>query len=192
MKKKVFKHPDVYNPGDILITEQEILARFDELAQEIHNHYPKTTNLLVVGLLTSAAWITTDMYARLHKYGFMNSELAFMKVSSYQTSGKATNVPEISFTLANDPKGRDILIIDDIADTGKTLSVVTKHLYQQRANSVSTLVLLDKPSRREVVFAPTFIGFTIPNIWVQGRGMDSDEIGRGEANIIKGPFKYPE
>ncbi len=190
MKKKKFKHPDIYKPGEILITEQEILTRFDELAQEIQNYYPTTKNVLVVGLLTSAAWITADMYTRLHKYGFMNSELAFMKVSSYQTSGKATHVPEISFTLANDPKGRDILIIDDIADTGKTLSVVTKHLHEQKANSVSTLVLLDKPSRREVVFAPTFIGFTIPDIWVQGRGMDSDGIGRGEANIIKGPYRY--
>jgi len=88
------------------------------------------------------------------------------------------------------PQARDILLVDDIADTGKTLSSVISLLKNKGAQKVQSLVLMDKPSRREITFQPDYTGFEIPNVWVQGRGMDSDGFGRGDPNIRKGPYFY--
>src|SRR6202035_4879032 len=100
----------------------------------------------------------------------------------------ATFEPRIEYDMVITPQGREILLIDDIADTGKTLVAVTALLQSKNAATIASLVLLDKPSRREVAYKPDYCGFEIPNIWVQGRGMDSDGYGRGDPNIRKGPY----
>jgi hypoxanthine phosphoribosyltransferase len=187
--KKVFKEPKAYKVGDILISAEEIDQRLNELMPRLAKEY-KGKRLLVVGLLTGAAWLTTDLLKQLHNFGVTDAELTFMKVCSYHGSTTAQFEPRIEYDMSINPQGREILLIDDIADTGKTLAAVTALLKSKEAASVKSLVLVDKFSRREVDFIPDFCGFAIPNIWVQGRGMDSDGYGRGDPNIRKGPYRY--
>ena len=150
----------------------------------------KDKKLLLVGLLTGAAWLTVDLLERLHTKGVTDAQITFMKVSSYHNGDTATYEPRIEYDMLINPQGRHIVLIDDIADTGKTLDAVSKLLKSKNPASLKALVLVDKPSRRETVFTPDFIGFEIPNVWVQGRGMDSDGLGRGDPHIRKGPYYY--
>lgn len=181
--------PDIYKEGDILISSDEIEKRLDAVAELLVKEY-KGKRVLLVGLLTGAAWLTVDILERLHLHGVTDAELTFMKVSSYRNGETATYEPRIEYDMLINPQGREILLIDDIADTGKTLSAVTTLLQHKDAASVKAFVLLNKPSRRELAFNPEYVGFEIPNIWVQGRGMDSDGYGRGDPHIRKGPFHY--
>jgi hypoxanthine phosphoribosyltransferase len=188
MDKKYFKDPDDYKVGEILISEEEIDKLLDELVSQLVKEY-KGKHLLVVGLLTGAAWVTIDVFKRLHIFDVTDAELTFMKVSSYQSGNTAMYEPRIEYDMLINPKERQVLLIDDIADTGKTLQAVTSLLRSKDAATIKSLVLLDKPSRREVVYKPDYYGFEIPNIWIQGRGLDSDGYGRGDPHIRKGPFR---
>jgi hypoxanthine phosphoribosyltransferase len=183
------KDSDKYAIGEIIIPSEEIEKCLDELSLQLVKSY-KNKKLLLVGLLTGAAWITVDLLERLHRLDLSDVELTFMKVGSYKKGTKATNEPQIELDLSVDPQKRTILLIDDITDTGKTLTTVINHLKNKGTAAVHSFVLLDKPSRREVVYEPDYIGFEIPNIWVQGRGMDSDGFGRGDSDIRKGPYYY--
>jgi len=187
--KKEFKKPDEYNEGDIVISSLEIDQRVDELVEQLINEY-KNKRLLLVGLLTGAAWLTVDLLERLHKNGLTDAQLTFMKVSSYQSGDTAAYEPRIEYDMLINPQAREVLLIDDIVDTGKTLAAVTHLLKNKGVKQVSSFVLVDKPTRREISFKPDYVGFEIPNVWVQGRGMDSDGFGRGDPNIRKGPYYY--
>jgi hypoxanthine phosphoribosyltransferase len=187
--KKDFNNPDSYKEGDILISAEEINKRLDVLVSQLAKDY-KDKRLLIVGLLTGAAWLTVDILERLHILGVSDVEMTFMKVSSYHNGDTATYEPRIEYDMLINPQGREVLLIDDIADTGKTLAAVVALLQSKAVASIRTFVLVDKPSRREVDFKPDYCGFEIPNIWIQGRGMDSDGYGRGDPNIRKGPYKY--
>jgi hypoxanthine phosphoribosyltransferase len=187
--KIIFKNLEEYKEGDIIVSAEEIDQRLDELASILAKEF-NGKRLLLVGLLTGAAWLAVDLLERLHSKGVTDSQLTFMKVSSYQNGDKATYEPRIEYDMLINPQGRHILLIDDIADTGKTLSAVVTLLKSKNVKQVKSLVLVDKPSRREITFEPDYIGFEIPNVWVQGRGMDSDGFGRGDPNIRKGPYYY--
>jgi hypoxanthine phosphoribosyltransferase len=187
--KKQFDSPESYKEGDILISAAEIDNRLDELIPQLVKEY-KDKQLLLIGLLTGAAWFTVDVLERLHVSGVTDAQLTFMKVSSYRNGTTATTTPRIEHDVVINPKGRHILLVDDIADTGKTLSEVSTLLQSKEAATFKTFVLVDKPSRREVTFIPDFCGFVIPDIWIQGRGMDTDGYGRGDPNIRKGPYYY--
>jgi len=187
--KKEFKKPEEYKEGDIIISAEEIDRCLDELVIQLVKQYHKK-KLLLVGLLTGAAWLTVDLLERLHLQGMTDAQLTFMKVSSYPTGSNANYEPRIAYDMLINPQGRHILLIDDIADTGKTLVAVAALLKSKEVASLQSLVLVDKPSRRETTFHPDYVGFVIPTIWVQGRGMDSDGYGRGDPNIRKGPYRY--
>lgn len=184
-----FKNPEEYKEGDIIISAKEIDQRLDELALEITKEY-KSKKVLLVGLLTGAVWVTVDLLSRLHGQGITDAQVTFMKVSSYHNGVTAAYEPRIEYDMLINPQAREILLIDDIADTGKTLAAVSALLDNKGAKGVKSFVLVDKPSRREVSFQPDYIGFEIPNVWVQGRGMDSDGFGRGDPHIRKGPYFY--
>lgn len=185
---KQFKNPGDYKQGDILIAAEEIDQRLDELITQLVEEY-KNKRVLLVGLLTGAAWVTVDLLNRLHENGVTDADLSFLKVSSYRKGDKVTQPPRIKDDVLLNPRGRHVLLVDDISDTGSTLLAVTELLQEKKIATVRSFVLVDKPSRREVHFKPDYIGFTIPNIWIQGRGMDSDGYGRGDPNIRKGPYR---
>ncbi len=183
------KSSDSYKPGDIVISAHEINNRLEELTNVIYKDYKNHPSLLIIGLLTGGAWLTVDLFSKLHARGLYTCELSFIHASSYPIGTQANFAPKVSAVTHINTQNKHILLVDDIIDTGQTLSSVEKKFLVE-ASSVQSFVLLDKPSRRTVSYRPKYVGFTIPDIWVQGHGMDSDGYGRGEANIIMGPYKY--
>lgn len=184
-----FNSVDKYKPGDILISNKLIRERVKEVALEIADIY-KGKQIIVVGVLKGAYRLTTDLTEELHILGLTNLTLAFITVKSYPTGTVSQNAAKIIQALDVDPKNKNILIIEDIIDTGRSLNLIKSIIEKGKPKSVKSFALIDKPSRRTVKCSADYIGFEIPNIWVQGYGMDTDEIGRAEPNIIVGPHKY--
>src|SRR5215469_13776106 len=159
---KAFKKPGEYRIGDIIVSSEEIDQRLDEVAEQLADIY-KNKQLLLVGLLTGAAWVTSDLLKRLHELGVTDVQVTFMKVTSYQSGDKASFEPRIEYDTLINPQARNVLLVDDIADTGKTLSAVVMLLKHKDVLRVESFVLIDKPARREITFHPDYVGFEIPN-----------------------------
>lgn len=189
MQSLTFKSPDEYKPGEILITNSQIKERVKELAKQISYDY-KDKELLILSVLKGAFKITNDLSEELHLAGLTDLSITFMTLKSYPTGTISSSAAKIIHHMDIHPKGKNILIVDDIIDTGKSLDLIKKLVTDDGCTSVKTLALIDKKGRREVDLNPDYAGFEIPNIWIQGYGMDTDELGRAEPNIIIGPHKY--
>ena len=166
--------PAIYNEcARILVTQQEISAICDRLAAEIQDTYKDSNRRLVmVGILKGSMPFAAELMKRLP----LPLELEFMKVSSYGAGTKTSGEIKISLDLMRDDlQDIDLLVVEDIIDSGRTLSRLTQLLKNRNAHSVRTCTLLDKPSRREVEFVPDFCGATIPDEFVIGFGLDYDE-----------------
>lgn len=184
-----FKPVDKYKPGEILIPHSIIRTRIKEVAREVAKDY-KNKDLLVVGVLKGAFKLVSDFTYDLHELGINHLHVSFIALKSYPKGTVAQRKSKLVKDIDINPKDRHVLLVDDILDTGKSLSLVTNLIKNRGAKSVKSFVLLDKPERREVNFNADYTGIKIPNIWVQGYGMDTDEVGRAEPNIIIGPYKY--
>ncbi|MBU2632186.1 hypoxanthine phosphoribosyltransferase [Patescibacteria group bacterium] len=183
-----FKPVKQYKPGEILIPHAIIKTRIKEIAREITKDY-RNKELLIVGVLKGAYKLISDFTHDLHEQGLKNISLCFLSTRSYSdgtVSGKIKLLQDIDIH----PQGKHVLVVDDILDTGKSLKFITELIKSKGAKSLKTFAFLDKPSRRINNFKADYVGITIPNVWVQGYGMDTDEIGRTEPNIIVGPYKY--
>ena len=156
-----------------LVSEQEIAAICDRLAAEIIETYKDSTRRLVmVVILKGSMPFATDLMKRIP----LPLELEFMKVSSYGAGTKTSGEIKVSLDLNRDDlQDIDLLVVEDIVDSGRTLSRLTQLLRNRNAHSVRTCTLLDKPTRREVEFVPDFCGTTIPDEFVVGYGLDYDE-----------------
>lgn len=156
-----------------LITEAEIAAMCDRLAAEITETYKDSDRRLVmVVILKGSMPFAADLMKRLT----LPIELEFMKVSSYGAGTKSSGEIKISLDLNRDDlQDIDLLVVEDIIDSGRTLSRLTQNLMNRNAHSVRTCTLLDKPSRREVEFVPDFCGTVVPDEFVVGYGLDYDE-----------------
>ncbi|HSA83366.1 MAG TPA: phosphoribosyltransferase family protein, partial [Patescibacteria group bacterium] len=111
-------------------------------------------------------------------------EVSFLILKSYHASTTVAKDITLVTDIDVDPRDRDVLIVDDIFDTGKSFDFVDRHLKMQHPASVTGFALLAKPDRHEVVYRPNYIGFSVPDVWVEGYGMDSAEKGRGNPDII--------
>ena len=131
---------------DILITEAEIAAQTNNLAHQITDHYKDTEQLIVIGLLRGSFVFIADLVRRLA----LPVEVDFMTVSSYGNNAISSRQVRIIQDLETQIKNRDVLIVEDIVDTGHTLSQVQKILLTRAPKSLSICTLLNKPSRREV------------------------------------------
>ncbi|HZJ18491.1 MAG TPA: hypoxanthine phosphoribosyltransferase [Patescibacteria group bacterium] len=183
-----FKPIEQYKPGQVLIPHSIIRKRVKEIAKEISKDY-QNKELLIVGVLKGAYRLISDFTNDLHKQGLNNINLSFLTLRSY-SDGKISGEVRLSQDIDIHPEGKHVLVVDDILDTGKSLSFITKLIKAKGAKSIKTFALLDKPSRRINNFHADYVGITIPNVWVQGYGMDTDEIGRAEPNVIIGPYRY--
>ena len=166
--------PSIYDDcAYTLVSEQEIAAICDRLAAEILDTYKDSNRRLVmVVILKGSMPFAAELMKRLP----LPLELEFMKVSSYGAGTKTSGEIKISLDLKRDDlQDIDLLVVEDIIDSGRTLSRLTQLLKNRNAHSVRTCTLLDKPSRREVDFAPDFCGVTIPDEFVIGYGLDYDE-----------------
>jgi hypoxanthine phosphoribosyltransferase len=189
LKSLQFKDPQEYKPGDILIQHKIIQERIKELSAEIAEKY-KGKRLLIVGVLKGAFKIMSDLTSELHKQGLTDLEISFITMKSYPDGTKAKYEPRIVQDMDISSEGRPVLLVDDVLDTGRSLEIVDKLIKSRGAVSVESFALVDKPERRQIDYKANYVGFTIPNIWLQGYGMDTAELGRGEPNIIVGPHKY--
>ena len=153
----------------ILISEEEILKRSEEIGMQISEDY-KDSVPVIVGLLKGSV----PFMAELIKHISIDCRMEFMDVSSYsgtESQGDVKIVKDLDCSI----KDLDVLIVEDIVDTGKTLEKVKELLYSKGARSVKVASLLDKPSRRIVDIEAEYVGFTIPNEFVIGFGLDYDQ-----------------
>lgn len=155
---------------ETLISTQEINSRIAELAAEINNHYKKSgsQNLVVVGLLRGSFMFMADLVRLLD----LPVEVDFLTASSYGSGTESSRDVKILKDLDGEISGKDVLIVEDIIDTGFTLSKVRDILKLRDPRSVTICTLLDKPSRREVDVVVDWIGFAIPDEFVVGYGID--------------------
>ncbi len=164
---------------NILITEAEISARTTKLAQLISAHYAGTEQLVVVGLLRGSFIFIADLVRRID----LPVEVDFMTVSSYGNNKESSRQVRIIQDLETPIKGRDVVIVEDIIDTGHTLSQVHEILLTRQPKSLKVCTLLNKPSRREVEVHVDWTGFDIPDEFVIGYGIDYAQQGRNLPHI---------
>ncbi|MCQ2770808.1 MAG: hypoxanthine phosphoribosyltransferase [Clostridia bacterium] len=155
----------------VLLSEQDIDTIVTRLAKEIDRDYAGK-KLLMLGILKGSVVFMAELMKKIT----VPVQIDFMKVSSYgggtSTSGRINILLDV---LRADLSEYDILVVEDIVDSGKTLSYLTKYLANKGAKSVKTCTMLDKPSRREVEFDADYSGAIIPNEFVVGYGLDYDE-----------------
>ena len=155
----------------VLISQDDIKELVKRLSAEISKDY-KDKNLLLLGILKGSVVFMGDIMKSLD----IPTQIDFMRVSSYGhgtvSSGRVNIILDL---FRNDIDTCDILIIEDIIDSGKTLSYLVQYLKGKGARSVKTCTLLDKPSRREVDFKPDYVGAAIPDEFVVGYGLDYNE-----------------
>ncbi len=157
----------------IMITEEEISAKVEELAREIEATYADSENNLVLLCILKGSVV---FMAELMKRIKLPVEIDFMKVSSYGGGTESSKTVSILLDIRRKDMDKcDILVVEDIIDSGRTLSYLIDYLYLKGAASVRTCTLLDKPSRRVVDLKPDFCGFVIPDEFVVGFGLDFDE-----------------
>ncbi len=156
----------------VLVTQEEIERITDRIADEIDRDYKDSKRLLLLCILKGSVVFMGDLMKKIS----LPVEIDFMKVSSY--GGGTTTSGRINIILdlhRNDLSECDIIVVEDIIDSGKTLSYLTEYLKIGGAKSVKTCTLLDKPSRREVDFTPDYRGVEIPDEFVVGYGLDYAE-----------------
>lgn len=154
----------------VLITEQQIADKVNEIGTAISNDY-KNKNLLMVSVLKGSVVFMADLMRAVT----IPAEMDFMSVSSYGSGVKTTGVVKITKDLDINIQGRDLLIVEDILDSGMTLSYLTKILYERSPSSIRIATLLDKPDRRLADIVADYKGFTIPDEFVVGYGLDYAE-----------------
>jgi len=162
----------------VLIGADDIHGRLDELAAEVDHDYAGR-ELLLIGVLKGAVFAMADVARRLT----IPASMDFMAVSSYGSATSSSGVVRILKDLDTDIEGRDVLIIEDIVDSGLTLDYLMKNLRSRRPASVEVLSLLTKPARREIELPIRYVGFEIPDVFVVGYGLDFGERYRGLRSI---------
>ncbi|HHG75278.1 MAG TPA: hypoxanthine phosphoribosyltransferase [Persephonella sp.] len=159
--------------AEVLIPENQIKEKVKQLGQKISQDF-KDKELLVVGILKGSFIFMADLVRQIEGKVYVD----FMQVSSYHTemesSGEVIFVKDITADIRN----KNVLIVDDIIDTGRTLKALVEALSQRKPAQLKTCVLLDKKERREVDFDADYVGFVIPDRFVVGYGLDWAEEGR--------------
>lgn len=158
----------------VLITEEEILTKLDELAALIAREYDGK-DLLLVGVLKGAVMVMADLMRALP----MTAPVDWMAVSSYGSGTKSSGVVRILKDLDTDITGRHVLIVEDIIDSGLTLSWIKANLESRNPASVEICTLLRKPEAAKVDVDVKWVGFDIPNEFVVGYGLDFADAYRG-------------
>ena len=154
----------------VIATHEEILARLQELARKVEADY-KDRDLLLIGVLKGAVMTLADFSRALQRH----VEMDWMAVSSYGSGTKSSGVVRILKDLDRDITGREVLIIEDIVDTGLTLSWLKSNLESRGAKSVEILTMLRKPEAAKVEVEVKYVGFDIPIEFVVGYGLDFNE-----------------
>jgi hypoxanthine phosphoribosyltransferase len=155
---------------DILLSEAQIQERVGQLAKEIERDFEGKA-LTIVAVLTGSLILLADLIRRMS----LPLRVALVQTSSYKGATTVGGPLAINEAFLPDVVGRDVLLLDDILDTGHTLAALVERFHALRPRSVRTAVLLRKTGRQEVAFEPDYCGFTIPNAFVVGYGLDFND-----------------
>lgn len=159
--------------GEILITRQQILEKTAELGHRITEDY-RDKNPLLICILKGGLMFLADLMRQIQ----LPLEIDFMAVSSYGDSTESSGVVRILMDLERNIQGRHVLIVEDIIDTGRTLTYIIENLRTRGPASIRVCTLLNKPARRELDIPLDYVGFDIPDEFVVGYGLDYGEIYR--------------
>ena len=154
----------------VLMSEEQLQKRVREMGDELYDRF-HDKNPIFVGVLKGCFIFMADLVRAAQ----IKSEIEFIGVSSYNNSTKSSGVVQITRDLQRDISGRDIIIVEDILDSGNTLYFLTEYLKTKGAASVTIATLLDKPARREQEIYADYVGYTIPDAFVVGYGLDYAE-----------------
>ena len=170
----------------VLVTEEQIHAKLEELAEQVAADYDGS-ELLLVGVLKGAVMVMADFSRRLPRHISMD----WMAVSSYGAGTKSSGVVQIRKDLDTDLTGKHVLIVEDIIDSGLTLSWLLENFASRGAESVEVLALLRKPEAAKVEIDCRYVGFDIPNDFVVGYGLDYAEMYRNLRDVaVLAPHIY--
>jgi hypoxanthine phosphoribosyltransferase len=156
--------------GQVLIDEQALSARITELAEEVSTDYADR-DLLLIGVLKGAVFFMADLMRQIT----VPCEVDFMAISSYGGSTDSSGVVRILKDLDINIRNRDVLVVEDIIDSGLTLQYLMRNLSSREPASLEVCALLTKPARREIEVPVRYVGFEIPNHFVIGYGLDYAE-----------------
>ena len=155
----------------VLVSEEEIQERIDDLAAEMNAIYSDEDLPILVCILKGAFMFLADLTRRLE----FRHEIDFMEISSYGAGTTSSGVVRILLDLASSVEGRHVVIVEDIVDTGHTLDYILRNFAARNPAGIRVATLLNKPSRREVEVPVDFVGFEVPNAFVMGYGLDYAE-----------------
>ncbi len=162
----------------VLVTKEQLAARITELAAEINRDYAGK-DLLLVGVLNGAVMVMADLSRALT----IHCQMDWMAVSSYGSGTKSSGVVQILKDLTTDVTGMDVLLVEDIVDTGLTLSYLVSSLRSRKPASLNVLTLLRKPEAARNPVDIAYVGFDIPNEFVVGYGLDYDGLYRNLTSV---------
>ena len=151
----------------VLYSEEEIKQRVAEMGEELYDRFADK-NPLFVGVLNGCFMFMSDLV----RASQMKSQLEFIAVSSYKNGTKSSGVVQITRDLQCDITGRNLIVVEDILDSGNTLAYLKDYLINRGAASVNVVTLLDKPSRRQKAIYADIVGFEVPDEFVVGYGLD--------------------
>src|SRR5688572_26092001 len=158
----------------VIVTEEQIGEKVEELAKQVAADYAGAESLLLVGVLKGALMFMADFSRALGRYG-PPVEVEFMAVSSYGQGSTSSGVVRILKDLDRDIAGRQVIVVEDIVDSGLTLSWLLKYLESRSARSIDVVTLLRKPDAMRVAVDVRYVGFDIPTEFVVGYGLDYAE-----------------
>lgn len=168
--KKRSKKIMSYKLGDVILSREAISRRVKEIAEQIAKDNGKDKSLVVVGILTGAAFFLTDLVREMPED--MDIRVDFMSVASYGDSTTSSGVVRIFHDLKSSIEGKNVVVVEDIVDTGLTLSHLLDLLKNRNPASLKVCVLLDKKERRKTEVKVDYCGFSIPDEFVVGYGLD--------------------
>jgi len=168
----------------LLIGEEEIKKRVKELARELEESFEGKEPPLFVGLLKGSFIFLADLVREVKKPVVVD----FMRVSSYGSGTESSGEVKILKEPEESLEGREVVLVDDILDTGYTLKAVKEFLLSKKPASLKTCVLLDKKERRKVDFEADLVGFEVPDEFLVGYGLDWGELGRNLKGIYAVEF----
>ena len=171
---------------EILIDKTAIARRVDELIDTVAET-AQPNHLMVLGILKGSFIFLADLMRSLHRHR-VHPRIDFLTLSSYGSGTVSSGTVSIVHDIREDISGMDILLVDDILDTGRTLAFTKKLLLERGARSVQTCVLLDKKARRTTEFDADYVGFAIDDHFVVGYGLDYDNLYRELPHIAKVTF----
>lgn len=154
----------------VLIDEEKLEKRVQEIATQIEEEY-KGKELTLICILKGSIFFTVDLAKKING----DVKLEFIRVSSYNEGTESSGEIKMKLDLKDSIQGKDVIVIEDIIDTGRTLSYLIEYLKMKKPNSVKLCALLDKPDRRVVDVKVDYTGFQIPDKFVIGYGLDYDE-----------------